>query len=696
MKMLNLGCGRRLHPAWVNVDFQTTAPGVMACDLTKGIPFSSASFDVVYNSHLLEHFTKSQAPVFLKECFRVLKPSGILRVVVPDLEAIIRCYLRELEQAAACEEGAAERHEWMTIELLDQLVRHEPGGQMLKYWKRVPMPAEKFVIERMGGEVRGFLAGLRRTPAVLDIGVGRPTPSGLGAFRLSGEVHQWMYDRVTLARLLREAGFEDISRVDAGKSAIPDFQTYGLDMESDGSVRKPDSLFMEAVKPAVTSRSTPKPTMAKPLKVIHFALWSHGGAGVAASRLHGGLRRTGIDSRMYVLSKYGDDPYTEVIPSSQGEPCQTNGKIVSPSLARHMGRWNAQLQRYPNRSSYLEIFTDILSDTRLEKLPGFMEADIVNLHWVGGAIDFERDIDSLARKPLVWTMHDMNPLTGGCHYSGGCERYTRNCGSCPVLMSHDDKDITARVWAKKKAAYDQLDLICVTPSKWLEDCASRSSLWRDRPRCVVPNGLDTEVFKPGNPVALREQLGIPRDVFLIFFGAESLTNQRKGFLYTFKALCDLKERHGSEGVALAIVGHCPSELAAALPFQAYQFGYVNSPEDMAKAYSLADVSILSSLEDNLPNVGIESLACGTPVVGFRIGGIPDIVTHMETGYLAEAGDVHGLCDGLIWTLEQKKADNPIRLQCRRRALEEFNLLKQAQAYVALYESILAQRNDLHI
>lgn len=691
MKFLNLGCGKRFHTDWVNVDFTVTGPGVMACDLSKGIPFPSASFDVVYHSHLLEHFPRRKAPAFLSECFRVLKPGGILRVVVPDLEDIAKLYLQALEQSGDGESETEARHEWMTIELLDQLVRHEPGGEMLRHWRKIPMPAEDLVLQRMGDEVQSLLSGLRRQPAVIEPESIASDAQALGKFRSSGETHQWMYDRISLARLLRETGFKDVIRVAANNSTIPGFKDYGLDLLQNGSVRKPDSLFMEAVKPAVKPRSAPKPMTDKTLKVAHFALWSHGGAGVAASRLHQGLRRIGVDSRMYVLSKAGDDPYTEVIPPAQGAPNILNGKVVSPSLARHTGRWHAQLQRYPERSSYLEAFTDLLSDTRLERLLGFMEADIVNLHWVGGAIDFERNIDSLASKPVVWTMHDMNPLTGGCHYSGGCQRYAWKCGSCPMLMSQDDKDISSRFWVRKKTAYDRLDLTCVTPSKWLGDCAGKSSLWRERPRHVIPYGLDTEIFKPASQLALRDKLGINRDAFVIFFGAESLANQRKGFMYTFKALCHLKEHYGSQDIALAIVGNCPSELAAALPFQAYQFGYVNSPEDMAKAYSLADVSILSSLEDNLPNVGIESLACGTPVAGFRIGGIPDIVTHMETGYLAEAGDVHGLCDGLIWALEQKKAGNPIRLQCRRRALEEFNLLKQAQAYVELYEGILAER-----
>jgi glycosyltransferase involved in cell wall biosynthesis len=428
------------------------------------------------------------------------------------------------------------------------------------------------------------------------------------------------------------------------------------------------------------------------LKVLHLALWGHGGAGIAAVRLHKSLLETGVDSRMYVLSKQVDDPSIEVVLSRQGGLIQKNGKIFSPSLARHSTRWQTMLARYPARSQYLEAFTDILSDTRLASLKGFQEADIINFHWVSGIVDFDNDLNVLASKPVVWTMHDMNPLTGGCHYSGGCERYTQECGLCPLLGSKDQEDISARIWAKKKAAFHRLDLTCVTPSKWLGECASRSSLWRDRPVHVIPNGLDTNVYKPCSQMALREQLGIPSDTFLILFGAESLSNKRKGFIFSFKALQKLSDRFGNSGIALAIVGHCPGQLADLLPFKAYEFGYLTSPQDMAKGYCLADVCIIPSLEDNLPNMGIESLACGTPVAGYRIGGIPDIVTHKETGFLAESGDVIGLCDGLVWALEQKRSATPVRLQCRKRALEEFNQLKQAHAYLELYETVLEKKS----
>jgi len=256
MRLLNLGCGYRYHLAWVNVDFHPTGPSVMPCNLNHGLPFRANSFDAIYHSHLLEHFPKCHAPVFLRECFRVLKSGGIIRVVVPDLEQIARLYLELLEKAIQGNEEARKRYDWIMLEMFDQAVRNQSGGEMLKYWKRNPMPAEAFVIERYGSEVLNALAGLRGPANAAATPESEIAPRSsqeldahrIGQFRLSGEVHQWMYDRYSLGVLLQDVGFQNVRVCLADESDIPDFNLYLLDVEADGSVRKPDSLFMEARK----------------------------------------------------------------------------------------------------------------------------------------------------------------------------------------------------------------------------------------------------------------------------------------------------------------------------------------------------------------------------------------------------------------------------------------------------------------
>jgi len=247
MKLLNLGCGARHHPDWVNVDFTSGSPDVLAHDLKTPLPFPEGIFDAVYHSHVLEHLPRAAAPGFLAECRRVLRPGGVIRVAVPDLERIARTYLDLLDGSLAGDRAAMARYEWIILELFDQMVRSASGGEMLAYWKQNPMPAEDFVFERVGSEARSCIAALRsakQEPSPAPV----TDPVRIGQFRLSGEVHQWMYDRYSLGDLLMRAGFRDIAVRDAHKSNIPGFSGYLLDVEPDGSVRKPDSFFMEALK----------------------------------------------------------------------------------------------------------------------------------------------------------------------------------------------------------------------------------------------------------------------------------------------------------------------------------------------------------------------------------------------------------------------------------------------------------------
>lgn len=277
MKCLNLGCSSRFHPDWTNIDITSSSPYVQAYDLRQGIPFSDDTFDVVYHSHLLEHFPKQEALRFTQECYRVLKPGGIIRVVVPDLERIARMYLQALEKALQEEDEWQHNYEWMVLELYDQTVRERPGGAMLEYLKQDPIPNEAFVYERIGGEARRIVQALRTGPTQGEIQ--RPPMRDLmprirylphfireklikrllsgddykalqiGRFRLRGEVHQMMHDRYSLARLLEQAGFQNPVQRTAFESAIENWVQFHPDTEPDGTVYKPDSLYMEAVKP---------------------------------------------------------------------------------------------------------------------------------------------------------------------------------------------------------------------------------------------------------------------------------------------------------------------------------------------------------------------------------------------------------------------------------------------------------------
>jgi len=267
---LNLGCGQRFHPEWVNLDLHPAHSSVHKWDLQKDLPFPDESFDVVYHSHVLEHFSKADGLQLLNRCRRVLKPNGILRVAVPDLERIAQLYLQALEKAASAGHGGQAEYDWMLLELYDQAVREHPGGEMLEFARGAPADQREFLRQRLGGELDRMLKAtdsaqepnhqnqtssmkllaekLRRK--VLRLAAGREGMHSydLGRFRLSGEVHRWMYDRHSLGQALERAGFTGPRCVGAAESAIPGWADFHLDTEADGRTYKPDSLYMEATR----------------------------------------------------------------------------------------------------------------------------------------------------------------------------------------------------------------------------------------------------------------------------------------------------------------------------------------------------------------------------------------------------------------------------------------------------------------
>jgi len=275
-KRLNLGCGTRFKSNWKNVDFTSSNENVKAANLLEGIPFPNKYFDIVYHSHLLEHFSRSDALVFLNECSRVMKVGGIIRVVVPDLESIAREYLVTLDAAKNGKGSNAFDYDWMLLEMYDQVTRNYSGGEMAEYLFQNKVENEGFVIARCGAEAKKLIelgqekaVSIRQEqkksiinrvlrallrPSVLrekflQILLGTEYEAlQIGRFRLSGENHQWMYDSFSLTRLLSLIGFKDIVVRSAVESYIPDWAGFQLDTEQDGSIYKPDSLYIEAIK----------------------------------------------------------------------------------------------------------------------------------------------------------------------------------------------------------------------------------------------------------------------------------------------------------------------------------------------------------------------------------------------------------------------------------------------------------------
>lgn len=694
LKLLNLGCGYNYHPDWTNVDFIQTGENVVQFDLTKGIPFEENLFDVVYHSHLLEHFPKRFAPVFIKECYRVLKPGGVIRVVVPDLEQIAKLYLENLQMALKGDESAKVRYEWILLELFDQMVRNVSGGEMYEFWRQYPLPCEDFIYQRVGFEAKKAIEEIRKYGNIIspkDYKSRQPVfetdPLTIGRFRISGEVHQWMYDRFSLKELLSQAGFVEIEVVSAQVSRIPDFEKYFLDTNPDGSIRKPDSLFMEAVKPRDFDDNTsfflssktesPKITSTSLPKVVHLSVWDKGGAGLAALRLHLGLLRFGVDSKFLTLHKQTDTPYVY----------QVERKFFAKDWDwnSYISIWYQNLDKqYPNRLIDAEIFSSIKGIAELKNNEFIRNADIINFHWVSSLVDFDEDLAIFKDKKIVWTLHDENPFTGGCHYTSGCNNFETQCKLCPQLNSFVENDLSSAQFFLKSNFVDKNNIIIITPSRWMLERVKKSKLLKYKPVFNIQNGIPTGIFHYYHKETSRKLLNLPSESFLILFGAE-YQNKRKGFHFLNEIIAKLPETINGRKVELVVFGIVKSQIKQSkIPIN--YLGFISNQTILAMLYSAADVFLMLTMEDNLPNTAIESICCGTPVVAFDIGGLSDIVDHKVNGWLAKPFSFDEIVQGIIYS---HNIDDNSRICFSKEAQLKFGDFTQASNYTELYKSLMS-------
>jgi glycosyltransferase involved in cell wall biosynthesis len=357
---------------------------------------------------------------------------------------------------------------------------------------------------------------------------------------------------------------------------------------------------------------------------------------------------------------------------------------------RRMRRWRLQrsLARYrPLLDSGFEMFSDDRSEHGGDVLAQIPPADVVHLHWVAGMFDVEAFFPSVpARVPVVWTIHDMNPFTGGCHYDLGCGRYVDGCGRCPALGSGRLRDLSRAILRRKVRALQGVDparLHVVTPSRWLhgEAVRARPTLGRFS-MSVIPYGLDLETFAPRDRMAARELLGLPPDASIVLFVADFVDNSRKGFALMAEALRDLEK---IDRLLVVSAGHGVPGLADGVPHT--HLGFVGNDRLLSLVYSAADLLVLASLQDNLPNTALESLACGTPVVGFAVGGVPDVVRDGVTGFLAAPLDVGGLRAAIVEGLQDPARRALMGAAGRQVAIEQYGLSLQTERYLQLYAAV---------
>ncbi len=412
------------------------------------------------------------------------------------------------------------------------------------------------------------------------------------------------------------------------------------------------------------------------MRIVHLSTFdAKGGAWRSAQRLHEGLLAVGADSHMLVATKVGGAPNTHQLQSSRARLQRWAGAKASSAWMR--------LKRGSKTAFFsLDVMPDAVQGELAELQP-----DIVNLHWINQGFLRLETVGRLPR-PVVWTCHDMWPMTGGCHYSDGCRNYQAACGCCPQLASRRPHDLAYWVWKRKQRNWRDALAHVVTPSRWLAECARASTLLQDVPISVIPYGLDTSVFQPTDRVAARCKLGLPPEGPLVLFGANlGVRDPRKGFDLLLTALRRLPDRLLRD-LGLVIFGGNPGADRTTLPARTYPLGNVHDDPLLALAYSAADVFVAPSREDNLPNTVLEALACGTPCLAFTVGGMPDMIEHLQTGYLATPSQPADLSVGLSWLLEN--GNQEMRNRCRQGALARYALPMQANRYLTLYHKLTNQ------
>lgn len=400
----------------------------------------------------------------------------------------------------------------------------------------------------------------------------------------------------------------------------------------------------------------------------------------AAYRLHRSLQLVGIQSHLLVQTKYSDDNTVSGFGSKSGL-----GQIVAGG---RLTLDRVPLRFYANRDSTL--FSTQWVPDRLSSSVAHLNPDLVHLQWINEGF---LQIETLAKfkKPIVWTLRDMWAFTGGCHYNGDCDRYTKSCGSCPQLGSHNRSDLSRKVWQRKNQAWKNLNLTVVALSSWLAKCAAQSSLFSHLEIKVIPNGIDTQLYRPIDRQMARTLLNLPQHKQIILFGAiNSTSDSRKGFHLLQPALQNLRKLLSPDKVELVVFGASRPENPPDLGFPCHYLGHFHDDLSLSLLYSAANVFIAPSVQENLANTVLEALACGIPCIAFNIGGMPDLIEHQQTGYLASPYQIDDMTQGIFWILENQERYQKLSFLARKKIEQGFKLEDIAAKYSSLYADLLEQ------
>ena len=403
-----------------------------------------------------------------------------------------------------------------------------------------------------------------------------------------------------------------------------------------------------------------------------------GGAAVAANRLMKALNNNGVKAKMLVRDKESDALTVVGLPKS-------------PMLHWHFlwERFVIFCRLHFSRKHLFEV--DIANTgSDITRLREFQEADVIHLHWINQGMLSLKGIQKILRsgKPVVWTMHDIWPATAICHLTLGCHYFINRCANCKYLPGGGgSSDLSSRIWQKKQQILADGNIYYVACSRWLESEAKSSALLKGQKITSIPNPIDTHIYKKGNKQEARQRLGLPLDKKLILFASQRVTNVNKGMSYLVDACRQLGDLTKDLCEVVILGGHA-EEVLEQLPMKAHPLGYINDEQRVVDVYNAADVFVLPSLSENLPNTIMEAMACGVPCVAFKVGGIPEDIDHLKNGYVAAYRDAADLAKGIAWVLQEADYES-LSSQAVHKVTHCYSQQSVAVKYLDVYQQAMA-------
>lgn len=408
---------------------------------------------------------------------------------------------------------------------------------------------------------------------------------------------------------------------------------------------------------------------------------TQGGAAIACKRLLAALNKSSdVEAKLLVNLRQSQTTNEEV--------CE----VADTKLKKFIRKYRFILEKVlfmPFEVSKKErfSFSTAYLGTDISRNPLVQEADILHIHWTNHSFLSHKDIQRLIqlKKPVVVTMHDMWYFTGGCHYSGECTHFTQECGNCKFLNHPDPKDLSHKIRNTKSMIYSD-NMTFVACSSWLAGVGRTSSLLQGFPVINIPNPIDTTVFQKKDKLDSRKTFNLPADKLLILYVAAKVDDERKGYKYLSAALKELYESDSAleKNLEVVVMGNVKDQEEIQFYFPTHFLGGLSNLDMIISCYNAVDLFVAPSLEDNLPNTIIESMACGTPVVAFHTGGIPEIIDHKYNGYLAEYKNPKDLINGITWVI----SESDLSEKCVKKIASTFSEEMVCSQFTALYRSLL--------